>query len=53
MVCDLIGAVDAGAWLEGTAWLSARKTTWLSPRQRPGQMANWFYGFGRISNIRA
>ena len=25
MVCDLIGAVDAGAWLEGTAWVSGRE----------------------------
>jgi acyl-coenzyme A thioesterase PaaI-like protein len=25
MVCDLIGAVDAGAWLEGRAWLAGRE----------------------------
>lgn len=25
MVCDLIGAVDAGAWLEGTAWVAGRE----------------------------
>jgi acyl-coenzyme A thioesterase PaaI-like protein len=25
MVCDLIGAVDAGAWLDGTAWLSGEE----------------------------
>ncbi|MDA1100796.1 MAG: PaaI family thioesterase [Proteobacteria bacterium] len=24
MICDLIGAVEAGAWLEGSAWLSGR-----------------------------
>jgi len=24
VVCDLIGAVDAGAWLEGTAWISGQ-----------------------------
>ncbi len=25
MVCDLIGAVDAGAWLDGTAWLDGQE----------------------------
>ena len=24
MVCDLIGGVDAGAWLEGSAWVTGR-----------------------------
>ncbi len=24
MVCDLIGGVDAGAWLEGTAWVTGQ-----------------------------
>ena len=25
MVCDLIGSVDAGAWLDGTAWLAGQE----------------------------
>ena len=42
IVCNLIGADDAGAWLEGTAWLSGQEDNLAFTEAEARADGNWF-----------